>query len=213
MNWRHHFLNFLAVILGVYLAFYINEKARISQEKKDSAQFIESLIADLTADIKTYESYQIPANKLQQEKIGKFLEKLVANNLDSFGVQVMEVFQVENFSPTSSTYASIKAAGKLKLINNLAIQKKLSDYYEGTVIESIKKGEFQVDFFTDELLSWMVQNVNLVNMELLKKDELILLQNKLIVYESLIEQKIANYEMLVEESKTLQTNLEKLLKD
>ncbi|MCO6477573.1 MAG: hypothetical protein J5I94_13160 [Phaeodactylibacter sp.] len=35
-NWLNHLLNFVAVILGVYLAFYINEKAKANQDKNES---------------------------------------------------------------------------------------------------------------------------------------------------------------------------------
>ena len=59
-NWMNHFFNFLAVILGVYLAFYLSERSKINQERKESMILMNSLVNDLSDDIKTYESYQIP---------------------------------------------------------------------------------------------------------------------------------------------------------
>jgi hypothetical protein len=121
------------------------------------------------------------------------------------------VFQVENFGPTTSTYGSMKSSGKLGLIEDLTLRKKLTGYYEGVVLEGIKKGEFQVDFFTEELLTWVIQNVDLSEMRILNKDELIILRNKLIIYESLIDQKVEAYEMIVEDSKQLKVSIESVI--
>ena len=61
-HWLNHVLNFLAVILGVYLAFYINERAKVNQDRKESRLLMNSLMEDLSEDIRVYEEYQIPAN-------------------------------------------------------------------------------------------------------------------------------------------------------
>lgn len=210
-SWINHLLNFLAVILGVYLAFYVNEKAKISQDRKDALILMNSLVNDLSEDIKKYEEYQIPENIQQQKNIENLLELLSAGSTESIDNQLSLIFQIENFTPTTSTYSSMKSSGKLALINDLALQKKLSDYYEGVVIESIKKGEYQIDFFTNALLVWLTNNVDLLEMKLLKKDELIILRNKLIIYKSLIEQKIDSYKTIVQDSKELKLNIASIL--
>ncbi len=204
-------LNFLSVILGVYLAFYINEKATINKERKESQILMNSLVLDLSNDIKIYEEFQIPENTRQQRDIGKFLELLLQDSVDNIGNELSLIFQVENYAPTTSTYNSMKYAGKLRLIEDLALQKELSDYFEGSVFESEKKGEFQVDYFANELLTWLTKNVDLIEMKLLTKDDLVSLRNKLIVYESLIEQKINSYKSVVEDSKKLKLSLETIL--
>ncbi len=211
-NWINHVFNFLAVILGVYLAFYINEKAKLNQDNKESLILMNSLVNDLAEDIKAYEEYQIPENIQQQKNIGNLLELLSAGNLADIGSQLPIVFQVENYVPTTSTYTSMKYSGKLTLVDELSLQKKISNYYEGLVFESEKKGEFQVEFFTKELLTWLTNNVDLLEMKLLKQDELIVLRNKLIIYESLIEQKVNTYTMVVEDSKKIKLSIESRLK-
>lgn len=209
-TWLNHLFNFLAVILGVYLAFYINERALLNREIKESHVLMNSLVSDLSEDIKAYEEYQIPENIRLQEDLNKLLELLLKNNLEGIGDELSAVFQVENFNPTTSTYSSMKSSGKLKLIDDLALQKELSDYYEGVVPESINKGEFQVDYFTEELLTWLTSNVDLAEMKLLKEDELVELRNKLIIYESLIDQKVNSYKLLVEDSKKLKKSIESI---
>lgn len=210
-SWTNHLFNFLAVILGVYLAFYINEKAKASQDRKESLVLMHSLVNDLSEDIETYEEYQIPVNIQQQKNIGKLLELMSTDNFEDFGNQLPVVFQVENFTPTTATYSSMKYSGRLTLIDELSLQKKLSNYYELLVYEGEKKGEFQVEFFTNELLTWLTNNVDLLEMKLLKQDELIVLRNKLIVYESLVEQKVDTYKMIVEDSKKLKMSIDSII--
>lgn len=211
-NWLNHVFNFLAVILGVYLAFYINEKAKINQDRNESLILMRSLVNDLSKDIEVYEEYQIPVNAQHQQSVGDLLQLLLTDSIERIEAQLPTIVQVENFAPTTSTYSSMKTSGKLRLIDDLALQKKLADYYEGLAIESVRKGELQVDFFTNELLTWLMSNVDLLEMKILNKDELIVLRNKLVIYESFIGQKVESYEMVVENSKKLKLHIESILK-
>jgi hypothetical protein len=69
INWLNHFFNFLAVILGVYLAFYINERAKMNEDKKEAILLMTSLVDDLEQDIKIYQEYQIPVNTQIQQNV------------------------------------------------------------------------------------------------------------------------------------------------
>ena len=210
-NWSNHIFNFIAVILGVYLAFYINERAKINQDINESLTLMNSLVGDLSEDIRRYEEYQIPVNIRHQQNVENLLESLIADSLDQIGNQLSAILGVENYAPTSSTYSSMKSSGKLRLIEDLALQKMLTDYYDGLVIESDMKGEYQVEYFTNELLNWMTNNIDFANMELLNTDDLIILRNKLFIYGSMVEQKVASYEMIVEDSKKLKLHIESIL--
>ncbi|MCA1762492.1 MAG: hypothetical protein ABR574_08855 [Cryomorphaceae bacterium] len=210
-NWPSHIFNFLAVILGVYLGFYINERAKIGQDKKESVALMNSLVSDLSGDIKIYNNFEIPENREQMQNIERLLGLLQTDSIDAISSQLATVFQVENCAPSTSTYSSMKASGKLGLIDNLALQKKLSDYYEGIAIESVKKGEFQVEYFTSQLLPWLTNNVDLIEMRVLNENELVPLRNKLIIYLSLIDQKLNSYQMLVDDSEKVKQKIEAVL--
>lgn len=210
-HWLNHVFNFLGVILGVYLAFYMNERAKTNQDQKESKVFMQSLIEDLNKDISVYEDYQIPENTKIQQDVNKLLQMLVSEDAKDINGQLPNVLQVENYSPTTSTYTSMKSSGKLSLLNNLQLQKDLSDFYEGLVIETQLKGQYQVDYFTSDILKWFTENVDILDMQLLEKDNLIVFRNKLLIYQSLIEQKIASYNMVVRDSKVLKSQIESII--
>lgn len=207
-TWLNHVFNFIAVILGVYLAFYINQRSKTNQDKKESQILMQSLHDDLSEDIKIYEGYQIPENIRIQDQVSKLISKLSSDNLEDLNQDLPKILEVENFSPTTTTYISMKSSGKLRLIEDLELKKKLTNYYEGLAIESMKKGEFQADYFTNEILKWYSENVDMYEMQIINNEEMIIFRNKLIIYESLINQKIKAYKSLVVDSKTLKPILE-----
>lgn len=170
-----------------------------------------SLVSDLAKDIERCEAYQIPVNIQHQQSVESLINLLLTDSLEGIGGQLPSILSVENYAPTTSTYSSMKSSGNLSLIEDLGLQKDLADYYEGAVIESIKKGEYQVEFFTNELLTWLVSNADLSEMKLLNNSEAIVLSNKLLIYGSLIAQKVEAYEAIVEGSKKLKQQIESKL--
>ena len=60
-------------------------------------------------------------------------------------------------------------------------------------------------------MTWLTNKADLLEMAILNKDEVIDLRNKLIIYESLIAQKVKSYEMLVGNSKKLKLHIESIL--
>lgn len=207
-HWLNHVFNFIAVILGVYLAFYINQRSKTNQDKKESQILMQSLHDDLSEDIIIYEDYQIPQNIRIQDQVSQIISKLSSGNLENLSQDLPKILEVENFSPTTTTYISMKSSGKLRLIEDLELKKKLTNYYEGLAIESMKKGEFQADYFTNEILKWYSENVDMYEMQIINNEEMIIFRNKLIIYESLINQKIKAYKSLVVDSKALKPILE-----
>mgnify|MGYP001799629805 FL=1 len=207
-TWVNHILNFVAVILGVYIAFHISESAKESGEKEESIALMKALLDDLQSDLTTYTDYQIPFNKRYEEQVDSLLLALTNNDTDEIHAKLFQIFQVNNYNPTSTTYNSIKSSGKIRLINDLSLQRKLSDFYDGAAIECENKNQIQVDFFMQELVTWMTVNTDLYETTINKKADMIVLRNKLIVYTSLVAQKIEQYEKIAEDITELKAQLE-----
>jgi hypothetical protein len=207
-EWFNHLVNFVAIIIGVYLAFYMNERTKANQDRQESIILMNSLRTDLQSDIETYETYQIPENKRHQTNVVDLLNILLNDSLGGNEDQLSTIFEVQNYAPSSATYSSMKSSGKLSLLNDLSLQNDLSYFYEGFALESIDKGESQVAFFSDELLPWYMNNLDFASMQVLNASELVVLRNKLIIYETLIDQKVQSYEEIVRESKDLEKSIE-----
>lgn len=205
--WRNHLLNFLSVILGVYLGFAINERAGRERERKEGRVLMESLANDLAKDSAAYASFEIPENRLHVQRLEVLLEMLIRDSVAGIEEHMGAIFEVENYAPTTATYSAMRSSGKLGLIRDPDLRKLLADHYEGLAEESIRKGEYQVDYFTTELLPWLTENMDLAEMRLVKQDALTELKNQLIIYGSLIEQKVGSYELMTNSSKALHQRL------
>lgn len=210
-NWSNHLLNFISVILGVYLAFYVDARGKAREDRREGQLLMQSMVNDLKADIKSYETYQIPFNTNYQESLDSILLFLVSKNVEGIESQLPSILQVENYAPNISIYNSMKSAGKLRLIEDVQLQKSLSDFYDGTAQECISKNDIQADYFLNEVMSWLRLNTDLMQMKLLPDRELLVLQNTLMIYQSLVNQKVRQYGLVVEESKALQEQIEGVL--
>ena len=211
INVLNHLLNFVAVILGVLLAFYVDSCSETNREKDELREILTSLIVDLENDHKAYSEYQIPKNVNQSKELENLIADILStgpNSQEQLSVSV----EVENYSPVSSTYLSINSSGKVNLIDDLEVKKKLSNYYDILSEESIKKGEIQVSFFLNEILPWMIENTDLLDMKTEDFSGQKKLANRLILYRTLIENKTDQYKVIDTESIELQKVLSEFMK-
>lgn len=212
INWSDHILNFVAVILGVSLAFYISSNSERNKERDEYSQMIRSLIEELETDIGIYTDYQIGANRDQSETIMEVVEMLTNNQSDSLLEKFQGCMSFTNYSPRNVTFNSISSTGKLDLIESYDLRKQISTYHEVWVAEAEFQGNMQVDFYRESLQSWIIKNGDFLNpdLDVLRDKELV---NMLIIYKSQIDGKLRKYERLVEEAKALKTKLEELIEE
>jgi hypothetical protein len=211
INWFDHFLNFVAVILGVLLAFQIGSLTETFKEKQELKEILQSFIQDIERNQETFNDFQIPENKKQSDAIGELLAILVDNQLDSLNDQLSVAFNVQNYSPISSTHLSVTSSGKIGLIKDFEVKKAISKYYNILAKESIKKGEIQVEFLLKEIIPWMIENTTFLDLELEDVAEDIKFANRLVIYKSLIDNKIEQYKLISKDSEELKNALMDLL--
>ncbi len=210
--WQNHFFNFLAVILGVYLAFLINQKAENRRQKEEVRTTLQLITNELDSDIHTFETYQIPKNEKFQQDLLKLLPIIHKDSLEKLNEKLSIVLEVDNYVPSIATYSSLKSSGKFDRIQNVELVKNLSIYYDFYAAETTAKSEYQVDFFKEYLLSWCMQNIDLENFSINSTNNLELLKNYILIYHSVIQQKTESFHQLVSEARYLKNQIDKELK-
>ena len=192
IHWPDQVLNFLGVILGVLLAFYISSAAEDRKENKELDNILLSFQSELENDYREYSESQIPFHEAQAESIGKLLESLHASDADE--EQLSVVFEATNYSPQNTTYLSVVSSGKLGLIDDLELRKNISRYYDVLSSEAIETGEAQIDFFMHEIIPWMIENTDLMDVETEDIADDTAFANRLLLYQSLIQTKTEQYQ-------------------
>ncbi|WP_420578141.1 hypothetical protein [Ekhidna sp.] len=211
INWSDHILNFIAVILGVSLAFYINKSSEQKKEEREVKQIVISLMEELSDDRENYIEYQIPFQKNQSDIITDVINQLITGRLDSLNEKVELAINVNNYQPNDLTFKSITTSGKLDLIRDFKMRKQISNYYDALAVECAHRNEAQADFFMDKLIPWIVSNTSLIDNNskaLVNNREFI---NLLILYKGFVDNKLRHYEVLAKESQSLQFKLKEVI--
>lgn len=207
INWFDHLFNVLSVIIGVSLAFWVNDSAERTKKEKELSLVIDSFIEELTSDSITYAEFQIPDNQNQIQAINEAVSFLRDDNYDSLITRFERAVNLNNYHPSSNTFNSLTSSGKLDLIDDFQLKQRLTTYHSVLAFEAKHRGQFQVDFYSDELLPWMIYNLDFVNpdFDVIDKTEL---SNLLMIYGSLVQNKIRQYELLAFEAGKLKRKLE-----
>lgn len=204
IDWQNHILNFAGVILGVLLAFYINDRTAKKKERSQLNEMVHSLIEDLEVDLQIYADL-IPANEQQYTSIENLIGTILSDTVDRD--QATVTLDVKNYSPSHSTYLAIESTGLINLLGDFGIRKELSNYYEIQLKEATELGELQLSFFLNEITPWSIEHTELFDFD--SEDIIgdIALANRLVFYNALIANKTARYEEIQEAAAELKEKL------
>ncbi len=206
INWIDHILNFVSVILGVSLAFYVSNWSETNKKNEESIQIIESLIQELERDIGFYDNIQIERNRLQATKLENAIRQIRNNKLDSLPKILQRGIGYSNYYPQKVTFKSITTSGKLALINDYSLQIQIASFYEASAVEAKFRGESQVDFYKKYFVPLLIEGTDLLNPNIAEID-IEKVTNLLLLYKNIIEWKVRQYEALAKEGKALQDSL------
>lgn len=212
IDWIDHTLNFISVILGVSLAFFISDCSNRRSIELESKFIMISLLEEVRDDIETYEDYQIPDNQLKVDKLKEAITILTSGeNKDSLTSTISNAFDINSYSPQNLTFNSILSSGKLDYINDLSLRKDLL-YYQMNSKEVEYQGEIQFNFFMDKLIPWYLDNPETnENFNLLIGNKGFI--NLLSVYLSIVNNKLNKYKTILIEGKELEKKLLLIIDD
>lgn len=211
--WIDHILNFFAVIVGVSLAFIISSKSEESKLEAEFNQNITAILQEVNSDIETFESYQIPDNRAKLVEMQEAIQ-LIASQTggDSVNAKMMAFFDVNNYAPTNITINSLITSGRLDLIDDFELKRKIL-FYHNLSEELIAQGDFQVEYLMDKITPWFIArsqyfmgDYNYVDdYKGVNSDVLMIFS----LYTSFVENKVGKYEYALETAKELKTMLDK----
>lgn len=127
IQWRNHLIEFFIVLLGVTLAFWLNNLSEDVKERKVEKEYLTALQADLAKDVSLLSSNIEQAEK----KVRKFegvLNKMIAGErlpLDTILKYVQLIGNYWFFTPANYTYQTLEQSGDLKIISNRTIRGQL----------------------------------------------------------------------------------------
>lgn len=131
-----YFFEFVVIILGVSISFWINERDRVKKKEKLHQQDTIDLISDLKTDEKNFESVLNSINEGEKKtrRLIRVIEKAKAKtiNYDTFVDSIISIGYVYGYSTffmNNATYKSLISNGRIQLFPN-QLNTEIKKYYE-----------------------------------------------------------------------------------
>lgn len=130
INWKDHLINFVVVIVGVTIAFYLSNRKEGMEKVQLEKSSLVSIVTDLDEDI---EFLKASTDTLQilKNKLGNFVNDLMTGQAtrDSLFEYISIQYVQLPFFPQDNTYQSLVASGKLDVIADFELRKQLTELY------------------------------------------------------------------------------------
>ena len=130
-------IEFIAVFLGIALSLWVDEFQKSKEAKKLNNQILKRLHDNLEADstdaMWNYKAHLV--SKRGSKKVVDWCENGQKEN-DSLDIFISSIAITTFFVNNEEEYNALKSSGRMELINNEDLVKKLHDYY--TLVDFVK---------------------------------------------------------------------------
>ena len=136
-RWRWLFWETLIIVLGVLIAFAVNDYWSDRQDRELELQYLKRLHGEIKSDEEWVSEYYASAISRKMEALDAIAPVVrgrepVPDDLEAFFTNVMHGAiggASPNYFVTATTFEDLKATGNLRLITNTDIRSKLNNYY------------------------------------------------------------------------------------
>jgi|GEM_PF-6636469 len=132
INWKQFWLELVAVLIGVTLAFQLQNWNAKSKDKKEAKLYLQAISSDLESDIAelVYLADTLSDNLKWSTRLTENLGMRNYNSPTLFPEVLYGMYNISAFRPKNSTYESMKSAGELNLISDFEIRNELNSLYQ-----------------------------------------------------------------------------------
>lgn len=123
-------LEIVIVIVGISIAFWLNNWGEEQKERKLEVEFLKTLRSDLASDSAAF-AYQIGENRENVKYLDSFVEVLRNEDYanDSIEWFVGTFLNRNNWIINDNTYEILKSGGKLDIIQDFDLRSDISAYF------------------------------------------------------------------------------------
>ena len=114
--WRDHFIELVIVVIGIYIAFSLNNLDQNRKQRSVKNNYLAQISKDLAKDSLRL-TYSIKYNTIKTKKLERGLELIRSNaSVDSVFTYIIEIGNYDFFTPDNFTLNSMLQSGDFKLI-------------------------------------------------------------------------------------------------
>jgi len=169
LRWSNYLIELFIVIIGISIAFWLNNMATQSKEKQEKVAYLKDIRNDLKTDSIRL-SNNIQNNKIKSQKLVKSLDLIKESApIDSVLINIIEIGNYDFFTPDNFTLSSLIQSGDLKLINSDKTKRellRLLRIYES--IDNIQKNLLQA--LDDNYFPMLLSKVDMIEFKAIDPD-------------------------------------------
>ena len=215
INWLDHIANLLVVILGISIAFYLESYREDQGRKSQEEKYLESLIEDLEADIQSLDQLLIANERITNALVGLTDASIGRESLNDSSL-LNSIFAIQYnppFTPQRTTYESLKASGKMDLIDDFELRNSVIKLYEQSYKGTREYDNTLSEHVRDFVKPFYMKNIQFKAAYALDDSflEAAEFKNITFAYRYLFISKNENYKKIKEEAVTQQGQLKKYL--
>ena len=125
INWLNHFVELIIVVIGIYIAFSLNNLGQRHKERGIKNNYLTQIRDDLEKDSLRL-SYSIKYNIRKTKKLERGLELIATRSpIDSVFAYITEIGNYDFFIPDNFTLSSMLQSGDFKLIEREPTKREL----------------------------------------------------------------------------------------
>lgn len=154
------FLEIMIVIVGISIAFALDNWASDKKEQKLERQFKTSLISDLNKDIQDLNEI-IDSTQVIIGHVGQIFEYNYGGRADSLFRRhhIISTYLANYFYPQHGTYVSLVNSGEINVLGQFQLRKALSDHYNVTLKE-VERTDDVIRNLADNVISrYILENI------------------------------------------------------
>ena len=205
-SFKYVVLEILIVIVGISIAFWVNNWGEERKERRLEREFLKTLQSELATDSTAFHS-QVKNGKLSLKYLEQFVELCREEDYENDSLQwyVGMFLNRGNWVVNSNTYEMLKSGGKLDIITDFELRNAISVFYHIRALQSSKMLEIVQTFMDNQMDPYLVKNSdyyisNKPNTNFVKDPEF---QNLLVLWTELSEAKLGIYEGTLQDIKVL----------
>ncbi|MEM8965781.1 MAG: hypothetical protein AAGE93_05150 [Bacteroidota bacterium] len=211
IDWKSKLIDFLIVILGITLAFQLNNWNESRKDKQRLENYLESFRLETRENIENLQSALKQARFFKEK--ADTIKVLIASKrfMDSrLGTTAPLMTNFVGYQPLFTTIENIKESGDFNLIKDYALRKELVNTYEslkGTATSEQNTQEYIRDFIDPYFFNKVRYSTNYP----IDPTDFITdhrFENIAIAYSNLMNQQIDDYNSVLDKLQTLEQSLD-----
>lgn len=212
-RWGNLFINkvfdLLIVILGVSIAFQLNNWKLQADQKSLERFYLESMITDLDKDIQECEEI-LTSIQADYSLVSGYLKKLGQPNpsVDSLGIVIVGALGLETFNGNQGTYVTLLNSNGLSALENRTISSQITEYYTHYVsIARFEKGYTDLLYDQNKYFSKFCDYTSqkIIDPSVV---EMVQTRNYFYIDKTQLNESIENYTEMIEKAQVLKKRIE-----